>query len=239
MHSPSRRPSQPSCCRGSPRVGQGFTLTELAVVLVIVALLIGGMLMPITAQIEARDNGDTQKALSELREALIGFAASHSATDTRPYLPCPDTDDDGVENRTGTICTNQEGRIPWVTLGLGRTDAWNNRYRYRVTASFSNSAGGFVLTTNGTLQVCEDSTCATSIATVVPAVIMSHGKNGSGAFNIMGGTNTAPTGANELENTDSDNSFVSRIPDPNYDDLVIWLSPNILYNRMIAAGRLP
>jgi hypothetical protein len=29
-------------------------------------------------------------------------------------------------------------------------------------------------------------------------------------------------------------------PGPNeFDDLVTWISPNILYNRLIAAGRLP
>jgi len=29
-------------------------------------------------------------------------------------------------------------------------------------------------------------------------------------------------------------------PGPNeFDDLVTWISPNILYSRLIAAGRLP
>jgi prepilin-type N-terminal cleavage/methylation domain-containing protein len=202
---------------------RGFTLTELAVVLAIVALLIGGMLLPLAAQDDIRRTQDAQRSMGELREALIGYAASRAG---KPYLPCPDTDGNGTENRAGTACVNAEGDIPWATLGLVGTDPWNRTYRYRVTPAFSDSTG-FMLTTPGTLRVCTDSTCGTIVATGIPAVILTKGKNGAG------------TNANEVQNSNGDNDFVSRDPDPNYDDIVIWLSPNILFNRMIAAGRLP
>lgn len=218
---------------------RGFTLIELAIVMFIVSLLIGGMLLPLSAQQDLRYNGEAEKALGEIREALIGFAASHSATDGKPYLPCPDTDDNGLENRAGNACTAQEGRIPWVDLGLGRIDPWGNRFRYRVTPAFSNNATGFTLSSAGTLRVCAENTCATIVAATVPAVIVTHGKNGAGAFNSAGGTNTASLDANELENTDGDDDFVSKTGDPNYDDFAVWLSPNILFNRMVAAGKLP
>ncbi len=223
-------------------VERGFTLTEMAVVLVIVALLIGGMILPMSAQQDMRANVETQKMLGDIGEALYGFAASHSASDGKPYLPCPDTDNDGVENRSASPgpCVNQEGRIPWSDLGLGQVDAWNNRFRYRVTAAFSNSSTGFQLTGSaGTLRICTDNSCGTTLATGIPAVILSHGKNGAGAANSAGGTNTAPTSADELENTDADDDFVSKVAVAGFDDPVIWVSPNILFNRMIAAGRLP
>ena len=51
-----------SCC--------GFTLTELAVVLMIVALLIGGMLVPLSAQNDIRNVNETQKTLNDIRDAL-------------------------------------------------------------------------------------------------------------------------------------------------------------------------
>ena len=49
----------------SPRLtfARGFTLTELAVVVAIIALLIGGMLMPLLAQDDVRRNQQTQKQL--------------------------------------------------------------------------------------------------------------------------------------------------------------------------------
>ena len=57
---------------------QGFTLIELAIVLVIVTLLVGGLAMPLSAQIQARRIAETRKIMEEAREALIGYAMTHS-----------------------------------------------------------------------------------------------------------------------------------------------------------------
>lgn len=211
-----------------PARRHGFTLTEMAVVLVIVALLIGGMILPLSTQQDLRNVADTQKLLGDVSEALYGYAASHKAGDNKPYLPCPDTDGDGRENRTGNACTGQEGTLPWADLGLGRQDAWNNPLRYRVTAGFSNSANGFTLLSNGDMRICQDAACTTVIAAAVPAVILSRGKNGA----------AAPANADELENTDLDTDFVQRTHVANgYDDVVAWLPTAILINRMISAGQ--
>lgn len=59
---------------------RGFTLIELAIVLVIVTLLIGGLAMPLSAQIQARRIGETNKTLEEAREAIIGYAMSHTTS---------------------------------------------------------------------------------------------------------------------------------------------------------------
>lgn len=208
---------------------RGFTLTEMAVVLVIVALLIGGMLMPMSAQQDIRYVTETQKLMADVSESLYGFAASHAAGDGKPYLPCPDTDGDGAENRTGGACTNPEGTLPWATLGFGRQDAWGNALGYRVTAAFSNNVTGFTLSSAGDLRICESGACTAAIASAVPAILLSRGKNGA----------ATPTDADELENTDGDTDFVQHDQSAGFDDLVIWLSPNILYNRMISAGKLP
>lgn len=225
---------------------RGFTLLEMAIVLTIIGLLLGGLLMPLSAQVEQRQISETQKALDVIKEALIGFAASHSAADTKPYLPCPDTTNDGQEDRTGTSCTNQEGNVPWATLGIADVDSWGNRFRYRVTAAFSNSATGFTLSSVGDITIRDAAPPGGNVvAASIPAIITSHGKNGLGAFGQSGGTNPAPTGADELANTNSDTIFVSRTPSDaaapsgEFDDVVTWLSPNILFNRMISAQRLP
>lgn len=213
---------------------RGFTLTELAVVLVIVALLIGGMIVPLSTQQDIRNSSDTQKLLAEVTEALIGYAASHSAADGKPNLPCPAAiGGSGIESaRVAGVCPIQYGELPWATLSVGRQDAWNNALRYQVTSDFSKGDTGFSLSKEGDMTVCTDSTScpATTIATKLPAVYFSLGKNG-------------PTGASpdEAENTDGDTNLVSRTQGSGttYDDVVSWLSPNILFNRMIAAGRLP
>lgn len=216
----------------APTFMRGFTLTEMAVVLVIVALLIGGMLLPMSAQQDIRQAAETRKLLADVSEALYGFAYSHTVGDGKPYLPCPDTDGNGTENRTGSTCTNQEGTLPWADLGLGRQDAWGNPLRYRVASVFSNNANGFTLLSAGDLRICESSACATPLASAQPAVILSLGKNGL----------AVPTHADELENTDGDSDFVDHVQsggNTGYDDLVTWLPTSILIHRMVTAGRLP
>lgn len=215
---------------------RGFTLTEMAVVLVIVALLIGGMILPLSAQQDIRYTAETQKQLDDIGEALYGYAASHSAGDGRPFLPCPDTTGDGLEDRAGGICVDalnqpiQEGNLPWADLGLARQDAWGNPFRYRVAAAFSNSGTGFTLMSAGDLRVCTSAACTATLGSALPAVILSTGKNGA----------AAATDADELENLDDDTDFVQRIGSPGgYDDIVTWLPPSLLLQRMVNAGRLP
>lgn len=245
---------------------RGFSLIEMAVVLLVIVLLLGGLLVPFTTQVEQRRIAETQKALEEVKEALVGYALSHSASATfRPYLPCPDataqpvpgggTPNDGREDRNGSACAFAEGNLPWVDLGVANADAWGNRFHYRVEASFSDSAGGFDLAALGTLRVCEDAdpgaadpSCAKGpLADELPAVALSYGKNGYGAVNTLGGYNKLPTSTDEIENAGglSDHTFISDVPRPagtpagEFDDLVAWVSPNLLFNRMVAAGRLP
>jgi prepilin-type N-terminal cleavage/methylation domain-containing protein len=137
----------------------GFTLIELAIVLVIITILVGGLAVPLSAQIQARRVAETQRVLEEAREAIIGYALSKTTLVTDPpnpdkrhtYLSCPDVididpagdaDDDtkpddrnnGLEDRNpdGT-CSSNFGNIPWATLGVGSQDAWGNRLHYRIT----------------------------------------------------------------------------------------------------------
>lgn len=222
---------------------KGFTLFELAIVLVVVSLLAGGLMVSLGTQIEQQQRNATQQTLNDIRDALLGFAASHSATYGKPYLPCPDTDGDGMENRTGVKCTKDFGQLPWNNLGLGNQDAWGNRFDYRVDENFSNSENGFGLTTASSIKVCEQATCSTVLGTGLPVLILSHGPNGLGATTSGNVALPAAASADEKENTNGDAVFVAHTPTPSganeFDDLLVWLSPNILYNRMIAAGRLP
>jgi prepilin-type N-terminal cleavage/methylation domain-containing protein len=59
---------------------KGFTLIELAIALVIFTILIGGLAVPLSAQIQARRIAETNRTLAEAREALIGYTMSHSCS---------------------------------------------------------------------------------------------------------------------------------------------------------------
>jgi prepilin-type N-terminal cleavage/methylation domain-containing protein len=225
---------------------RGFTLIELAIVLVIITILIGGLAMPLSAQIQARRIAETNKILEEAREAIIGYAMTHKTVDSKPYLPCPDTDGNGFEEpRVANKCPNRFGYLPWITLGTGAQDAWGNRLRYSTHTDVSNDDVGISSTlvpANGWNYVCSSQACTTSIAEKVPVVLVSLGPNGWGALNVNGNTLAAPTSEDEKENLDGDNRFVSRTPtkpdNPSgeFDDLVVWISFSVLLPRVCPMG---
>ncbi len=276
---PARRPRFES---------SGFTLVELAVVLLILGALFAGILIPLTTQVDLRRVADTQKTLSEIRDALIGFSAANGR------LPCPASGGSngqesfaaGGSTSNGNCSNFFDGFVPAAVLGIGPTDnagyvldAWNNRIRYAVpnvdysaigSATPTSANGNFDFTGLGTLpaangemrnvgmaalapnlRVCSTvpaapgTSCSagTSLIDNAVAVIYSTGANASrtdpGAIRVDENANPNPNSA------DNNRAFVSHDragennPNGEFDDIVIWLSPNILYARMIAAGRLP
>ena len=77
------------------------------------------------------------------------------------------------------------------------------------------------------------------------AVILSFGRNGFGAISAQtSALNPTPTSFDETGNY-SGGPLVSRVPSlpgstaGEFDDIVIWLGKYTLYNRMVAADKLP
>lgn len=272
---------------------RGFTLLEMAVVLMIIGLLLGGLIPTLSAQRESQQINETRKQMDDIQQALFGYALAHGR------LPCPaqatlatGATDAGNEATIANSCacktptgsdntiadssaskvacpeSTVTGVLPWATLGINETDAWGRRYTYRVTHRFADqiipsttdctpaiavapTASSFALCSPGVPNVLATSGGVT-VATDVPAVIVSHGKNGCGAYLSTGspisplidvgnssGSSCDNAGADQVENADNNISFVSKDFSPSYDDIVIWLSPNTLVNRMVAAGKLP
>ena len=214
---------------------QGFSLLEMAIVLVVLGLILGGILMPLSTQMEKQDRDETQRTLQDIQDALIGYAMANGR------LPCPDTDGDGIIDMGGT-CSNVQGTIPWVDLGVGKEDAWGRPFTYRVTGSFADNTDGTgcgTATVGVSFELCSvadinilDATAGNPVANQVPAMVISHGKNWA-----------TTTSTDENENADNDTTFVdrtySRTAAPTFDDQVIWVSPNVLKTKMVSAGRLP
>lgn len=232
---------------------RGFSLIEVAVVLFIIVLLLGSILVPLGTQVEQRQISDTEKAMNEITEALIGYAVANG------NLPCPAVSaTNGLEARTGNACTGnvRQGYLPWQTLGVARSDAWNHLYRYSVTLAYANSSVLFGLATapDITIQTRNSAGTLTNLtnANTVPAVIISHGKNGYGSVDVNGTVQALPAGwpagnTDENTNTTGTTSFVSRDAQGvnaagtggEFDDIVVWVSRYALINRMVSASKLP
>lgn len=223
----------------------GFSLVEMAVVLAIVALLLGGLLPTLSAQVEQAKRNETRKQMDEIMAALIGFATSQPT----PRLPCPapagtptGNSGAGVENCTIAAVSNTvNGVLPWVTLGVNETDAWGRRFTYSIASAPANAFGtAIALSSVGNINVATVSGSVNYVASNMPAVVISHGPNGLGARLPTGNQlATDATHTDELANSDGSAPFVSHDNRQDYDDLVIWLSPNTLFNRLVAAGKLP
>lgn len=256
----SSSPPKGESWRGSLREFhlKGFSLIEMAMVLTIVGLLLGGLLAPLIAQMEQRRISETQKALEEIKEALIAYAVVNG------QLPCPSVPTVATGQATAGIartppCTNSNstGALPWATLGVSETDAWGNRYSYRVSADFADAIGSatyggctptpapaqasFALCSSGNLDALTSATAGTKVAISVAAVIISHGRNGAGAYTRQGLQLPLGNNADEQENSNgsSNNIYVSHTPTPDFDDQLTWISTSILVSRMVVAGKLP
>jgi prepilin-type N-terminal cleavage/methylation domain-containing protein len=208
------------------RSQSGFTLIEMAIVMVIVGLMLGGMMMSLSQTRENTNRSEAATQLAEIEEALYGYAQANG------YLPNP-INASGVEITAAT--PERHGFVPAITLGLKGTrnanglliDPWNNPLRYSITSSFAKPTS-ITMTAVGTMEVRNASGGAV-IANTIPAVILTEGKNWARS-----------TSADESENSDGDITFVSAgYSEANFDDLIIWLSSNILRTRLIAAGKLP
>ncbi len=146
-------------------------------------------------------------------------------------------------------------------------DAWNNRLRYAVSdadssAGGSGTANGVVDYTairemrnvgvanlKPNVVICSTAPTAGScpssnqLTTTAVAVVYSIGPNGtrpdSGNTRVDESHNPNPQST-----ITADKIFVSHTrsgataPNGEFDDIVSWLSPNILYSRLLAAGRL-
>ena len=252
----------------------GFTLIEITMVMLIIVLLMTGLLPTITSQIDLQRTTETRKQMDEIKQALTGYAIVNGR------LPCPAKANlsstsvgAGMEATTGNTCacvassgntvadtsaiactgTSVTGVLPWATLGVKETDAWDRRYTYRVTTIFADqfaastygctpsttpTAASFALCSTGVPDVISAASGGTAVATDVPALFLSHGKNGTGAYTRQG-IQLSGTIGDEAENSDNDNTFVSHTETTSFDDIAAWIAPSILFNRMVTAGKLP
>lgn len=158
----------------------GFSLVEMAMVIIVIGLLLGGLLMPVASQIEQEKRQLTQKRLETIKEALLGFAID------KGYLPCPADDPNSGQGQTvvdptvhpqpaAKPCTLQEGYLPWIDLALDKAkkDAWGRPFRYTLDQALLDEIRDI---DDNTLTQIEDNSGTAYIARSIPSVKM--GTNG-------------------------------------------------------------
>jgi prepilin-type N-terminal cleavage/methylation domain-containing protein len=214
---------------------RGFTLIEMAVVLVVLGLVTGVLVMPLAARIEAGQRRAADNMLDDIVDALTGFVLIHGR------LPCPSIEADpgnpayGLEQ--GPPCPATPGYLPWRTLGLTATDpwgqararsgdAWTGHWRYLPDRNFTDGAISIATLPSGLIQVRDhDGNPLTTVSSRTVAVIFSTGPNRR---------------ADGINATFSPTSprFETGEPTPAFDDLVRWIGHPLLIARLARGGRL-
>ena len=134
----------------------GFTLVEIAIVLLIVTILLGYTVAMFPRQQELKQYRAVNEEMDRIIDAIIGFAQVNGR------LPCPTIPNlVGVEDGGGTgDCNHYGGFVPTGTLGIsGRLnedslllDPWGNPYRYYVTDADWDVINGSDFVNNGQMR---------------------------------------------------------------------------------------
>jgi prepilin-type N-terminal cleavage/methylation domain-containing protein len=234
------------------RCPKGFSLLEVAIVMLILSLVLGGVLISLATTKEIDDRRDSEAILNEVKLALYGFAQATGR------LPCPATATSaGIEVPAGGgVCTQQHGFVPALTLGLNGAfnddelllDSWYSPLRYSVTSANTSaytSSGGLSNAGINALapdfRVCDAAACGNVIVDSVPAVLISLGADWASfdGADVDATENSGENTINGYKHANDTNFVSSQYIENNFDDLIVWVSSSILITKLIAVGQLP
>nr|WP_281357438.1 type II secretion system protein [Thiomicrorhabdus cannonii] len=109
---------------------KGFSLMEMAIALLILGLVIVSFQGIFKLLFDTDHKMREQQSMHRINLSLNTYLSVNG------YLPCPDTDGDGREDRVtdagNSVCADREGGLPYEDIGVPATDAWGESYYYRV-----------------------------------------------------------------------------------------------------------
>ncbi len=232
----------------------GFTLVEIAMVLVIVGLIMAPAIHMYHQYRVDKDWDTTEENIDIVDVEIGGFRSvfgrypcpgsltavpgdatyGHELADCRTTAPAPGNCVNGICTYTNLVSGENVivGAVPFKTLNLQETESYNSslsRFTYAVTADLTSNTtftnGG------GGISVVDKNDSSKSLVTPdsrAHFVLISHGRNQAGAFTRNGvlASTCALGSLAEQENCDADAIFTSGEYDQNtFDDRITFFSP--------------
>jgi prepilin-type N-terminal cleavage/methylation domain-containing protein len=233
-------------------LARGFTLIEMAIVMVVIGLVLSGALVAVAPVVQNTKISETNERLDRIEQALTLYAIrngclpcpadpSQSSTGTNPGQSIKGTSTAYSSGCTGTqdcgFGESKQGAVPWVTLGLSEgdiTDGFGTRIDYSVTSALAHDNGLMRTPPStypaGTLTVQNYNSVVQT--TAAGYVLVSHGIDRFGGYvagsgsHITSGPNSAS--ATQIQNEDTNTTFVQDIlyvgttGSTYFDDIVRW-----------------
>lgn len=245
--------------RPTRNIDQGFTIAEMAVVVLLISIALSMGIGVISAQVNSSAITITQKRQAAIKDALAAYLQQNRR------LPCPDLnfaapDGLGDNNRTvpgniATTCGATFGLLPYIELGMSRdmaVDGWNNFFSYQVAVAPTNwtVTAGFSTQNTGNITINDRTPGGVIVPVMTNAVaaIVSHGPNGRGGYKVKGSRNVLPVPADELVNTNGalpptkfQRNFTDTVTATGgpFDDLVLAIAPADLLTPLLQSKAAP
>lgn len=199
----------------------GFTLIEIAIVMVIIGLLAGGgvSIMGMLTQRKARN--ETIDYLKETKEALINYVTINGK------FPWADTDGDGNQNNNAT-----SGTLPYLDLKVRPSDPYKRVLRYGINSNLGTdrptTCNALKAGLSSGPRVIDGDGAATSF--YIAAILISSGPMDSDSDgNVFDGITS---GSHQGDNTDGTPNYIRHPPIDTFDDLVVYIGGNELYGNL-------
>ena len=210
-----------NCLLSLVRNRQGFTLLEMALVLVIIGILAGGGVSLMKTLTERRSRNETIDYLKQAKAALISFGNINGR------LPSADTDGDGNENSGASA-----GDLPYQTLKIAPADPNKRTVRYALNTNLdaNRTTSCSALRTGlagGPLVVDADGAAASfQIAAVLASAGTSDADSDGNVFDDI------TSGVHQGDNRDGNPNYLRHPPTDVFDDLVVYLGEHELYGEI-------
>lgn len=247
----------------------GFTLVEMALVLLIMGLLMRATIVPLGALLEHRHRKEADEQLLEIKQAVFAHVVAYGA------LPCPvasgnlkpvslpknihrQSQSNSNLALAGKPCLQHNGGVPARALGLSgalsATDAlldpWGREYLYAVSLNSHAELGEPTVpdwTTPGEASrvgvpnlSASISVCRESYPSGCPSTSIRADQI---AFLVLSSSRNTQHTESQTENLDNDDQFVlkaeSSSTDDPFDDQLVWGTAADVIYWMLKMGWLP